>query len=258
MRTMIILLLFALLWSCGQQSSPETTQQNSPEPESAAQTIIQKALQAHGSEVLDSSTVQFRFRKYDYTAERQGGQYRYTRTFTTEEGDTIRDQLTNETLTRTINGEPTSLSSKDSAAYAGSVNSVVYFALLPYFLQDPAVQANYLGEASIKGEPYDKIKVTFRQAGGGTDYEDEYIYWFHHHRHTMDYLAYNYQVNGGGARFREAYNIRDINGLRIADYRNYKPAGDNRAVATFDSLFEAEALEQVSLIETERVHLTTH
>lgn len=255
MKNISTLLLLALLWSCTSDVPSEAAEVNSPEPEKPAQSILQKALQAHGSALLDSSRVQFRFRKYDYEAERQGGQYRYTRTFTTEAGDSIRDILSNEGLSREINGEPAALSSKDSAAYAGSVNSVVYFAFLPYFLQDPAVQATYLGEASINGEPYHKIKVTFRQEGGGTDYEDEYVYWFHRSRHTMDYLAYNYHVNGGGARFREAYNIRDIDGLRIADYRNYKPAGDNRAVATFDSLFEAGALEQVSLIETEQLQL---
>jgi hypothetical protein len=222
-------------------------------PEKSAASIIQSALEAHGSAYLDSSQVQFRFRKHAYEAERQGGRYVYTRTLVAENGDTIRDQLTNEALRRSINGEPVELSSKDSAAYAGSVNSVVYFALLPYSLQDPAVQTEYLGQTKVKGEPYDKIKVTFKQAGGGTDYEDEYVYWFHHDRHTMDYLAYNYQVNGGGARFREAYNIREVNGVRFADYRNYKPVPDTRAVVTFDSLFEAGALEQVSLIETENV-----
>ncbi|HKK78630.1 MAG TPA: DUF6503 family protein [Phaeodactylibacter sp.] len=253
MRTIIIASLLALLWSCS--AEPPSEGAEAANPKDAAASVIQQALQAHGSTLLDSSTVQFRFRKYAYEAERQGGQYRYTRTFVSEDGDTIRDQLTNDALRRSINGEPVELSAKDSAAYAGSVNSVVYFALLPYFLQDPAVQTEYLGETTIKGEAYDKIKVVFRQEGGGTDYEDEYVYWFHRGRHTMDYLAYNYQVNGGGARFREAYNVRNINGLRIADYRNYKPKGDSRAVATFDSLFEAGSLEQVSLIETENVSL---
>lgn len=250
MRTITIASLLALLWGCSAEPPSENEGAN---PEDAAASVIQQALQAHGSTLLDSSTVQFRFRKHTYEAERRGGQYRYTRTLVSEDGDTIRDQLTNDALRRSINGEPVELSAKDSAAYAESVNSVVYFALLPYFLQDPAVQTEYLGETTVKGEPYDKIRVVFRQEGGGTDYEDEYVYWFHRDQHTMDYLAYNYQVNGGGARFREAYNVRDIDGLRIADYRNYKPKGDSRAVATFDSLFEAGSLEQVSLIETENV-----
>jgi hypothetical protein len=72
----------------------------------------------------------------------------------------------------------------------------------------------------------------------------------------MDYLAYNYQVNGGGARFREAYNIRTVEGLRVADYRNYKPVPHSMEVAVFDSLFEAGQMEQVSLIETENLTLS--
>jgi len=163
--------------------------------------------------------------------------------------------LNNKGLFREINGQKVSLSPKDSSAYSNSVNSVLYFALLPYFLNDPAVNATYLGEADIKGEPYHEIMVTFSKEGGGKDHEDEFVYWIHQERHTMDYLAYNYLTDGGGARFREAYNTRTVEGIRFADYINYKPEGDSRDVATFDSLFEAGKLEELSRIDSENVQV---
>lgn len=219
----------------------------------SATSIIDQARIAHGSSVVDSSTIGFDFRGRHYVSQRSGGRFQYERQWTDTTGMAYRDVLTNEGLYRKINGERVPLSAKDSAAYTGSVNSVLYFALLPYYLNDPAVQTQYLGTATLKGEPYQKLKVTFRANGGGADYEDEYIYWFHKDAHTMDYLAYNYQVNGGGARFREAYNVRTVEGLRIADYRNYKPVPHSMEVAVFDSLFEAGQMEQLSLIETENV-----
>lgn len=220
-----------------------------------ATSIINKARAAHGSTVVDSSTISFNFRGRHYVSQRSGGRFQYERQWMDTTGAAYRDVLTNDGLYREINGERVLLSAKDSAAYAGSVNSVLYFALLPYYLNDPAVQAAYLGTATIKGEPYDKVKVTFRAEGGGADHEDEYIYWFHKGKHTLGYLAYNYQVNGGGARFREAYNVRTVEGLRIADYRNYKPVPHTMEVAIFDSVFEAGRMEQVSLIETEKVSI---
>ncbi|MEN0004759.1 MAG: DUF6503 family protein, partial [Bacteroidota bacterium] len=139
--------------------------------------------------------------------------------------------------------------------YSNSVNSVVYFALLPYFLNDGAVQKTYLGEAKLNQRWYHKIKVTFAQEGGGKDFEDEYIYWINKGGYTMDYLAYNYQVNGGGARFRAAYNFRVEKGIRFADYRNMKPLDGSMEVASFDALYEADQLKEVSRIETENVRV---
>jgi hypothetical protein len=129
----------------------------------------------------------------------------------------------------------------------------VYFALLPYFLGDKAAQKKYLGATTLNGEPYDKIEVSFQAEGGGKDFEDRYVYWFHRQRHTMDYLAYNYQVDGGGARFRIANNIRTVNGVRFADYLNYKPRTDRSDIESFDQLLSQNELEEVSKVLTENV-----
>ena len=222
------------------------------EPPSAQQ-IVDAAIAKHGGARYQQFKAEFDFRGRHYTAARNGAQFTYERIFTDTTGRQVRDVLRNEGLYREVDGQRAQLSEKDSAAYANSVNSVLYFALLPAFLNDPAVVKEYAGEATIKGQPYHKVGVTFRQEGGGKDFDDEYMYWIHRDSATMDYLAYNYQVDGGGARFREAYNVRTVGGLRFADYRNYKPKTDNRKVAEFDLLFENEGLELLSNIETENI-----
>lgn len=166
------------------------------------------------------------------------------------------DILTNEGFRRLIEGRQTALSTKDSSAYANSVNSVIYFALLPCFLQDPAVRLTGLGTARIAGEEYDKLQVTFRQEGGGKDFEDTFVYWFHRNRHTLDFLAYHYLTDGGGARFRKAVNTREVGGFRFADYINYQPKTDRRDVAVFDSLYEHGSLKELSRIELEAIEVT--
>jgi len=222
---------------------------------SQAQAIIDQAIEVHGGDLYESTVVEFDFRDRHYKSTRQGGQFRYERIFTDSIGQNVHDVLTNEGLTRTVEGKTVNLSAKDSSAYANSVNSVIYFALLPYFLNDPAAQKSYLGESTVKGEPYHKIKVTFQQEGGGKDHEDEFIYWFHRYEHTMDYLAYNYQTDGGGARFREAYNMRTVNGIRFADYYNYKPQEKRMDVEHFDTLFEQDSLELLSEINLENLEV---
>ena len=126
---------------------------------------------------------------------------------------------------------------------------------LPFGLNAPAAKKKLLGELSIKGEVYYKILVSFDQVGGGVDYEDVFVYWVHKKSFTVDYFAYSYKVDGGGMRFREAYNPRQVNGIRFVDYNNYKPLKADVSVTAIDALFEAGALKLLSKIETERIEV---
>jgi len=259
MRWIIFLSLVALQIACESAPKEPAAQEPPAQEESAlskAEKIVNQAVERHGGELYENSMVRFTFRDRVYKATRRGGSFEYERLFTNDADEEVRDVLSNDHFYREINGERVALSAKDSSAYANSVNSVLYFALLPYFLQDRAVNKAYLGEVSVKNEPYHKIKVTFDQQGGGKDFQDEYIYWFHRDSLTMDYLAYNYETDGGGARFREAYNVRNVNGIRFADYINYKPKDeDNLKVETFDTLFEQGGLEELSRVDSENVEV---
>ncbi len=137
--------------------------------------------------------------------------------------------------------------------YSNSINSVHYFAQLPYGLNAPAAQKELVGETIIKGEPYFEITVKFTKEGGGEDYEDRFIYWIHMENYTVDYLAYSYTTDDGGMRFREAYNVREVSGIRFVDYNNYKPGSLDVALTDLDDLFEKGELILLSKIETESV-----
>lgn len=225
-------------------------------PETQAQKIVDAAIQAHQANLFDQSTIAFDFRGRHYRATRNGGSYVYERIFSDSTGN-FHDSLTNNSFTRHYNGELAKLTDKDKNSFSNSVNSVIYFTQLPYFLNDPAVNKTYLGSSEIKGQTYDKVKVDFQQEGGGEDFQDEFIYWFHQDKKTMDYLAYNYQTEGGGARFRVAYNVREVEGIRFADYINLKPAEkSNLNIETFDALYNEGALIELSRIDAENVEVS--
>lgn len=250
----LLLIVSAFVMACEQPSSPEQ-QETMVTTENPAQQIIDQCIAKHGGEVYDQIELSFAFRDRTYKGRRMDGKFSYERRLVQEDGTVLLDILDNERLIRKKNGEAVQLTAKDSSAYANSVNSVFYFALLPYFLNDPAAIKTYLGSSTIKEQPYHKIQVTFRQEGGGKDFEDQFVYWIHRDNYTMDYLAYNYLTDGGGARFREAYNVRTIEGVRFADYINYKPEPDSREVATFDALFEQGLMKELSRIDTEDIEV---
>jgi hypothetical protein len=250
-------LFIVAVWSCQEGSDSaeggEAEAVAEKQPVSKAQQVVDEAIAAHGAARVAHSRIEFDFRGRHYVSDREGGIFTYERIFTdTSSGDKIRDVLSNNGFYREVNGQRVALPAKDSAAYSNSVNSVLYFALLPYYLNDPAVQKEYLGETTIRGEPYDEVKITFRQEGGGKDFQDEFVYWIHRHNNTVDFMAYSYDDDGEtGARFREAYHIHKVGGIRFVDYINYKPVVETLEVETFDDLYEQGQLEELSRIDTE-------
>ena len=219
-----------------------------------AQEIIDKAIAVHGNERFNNLNLAFSFRDRHYTAQRKDGLFTYTRTFTDSTGR-VEDVLTNNSFNRKINGKPVNLPQEREKAFSQSVNSVIYFALLPFGLNDAAVQKKYLGQTKIQGQSYHKIEVTFAQEGGGTDYEDTYIYWIHPDNFTLDYLAYSFHTDGGGLRFRKSYNARLIGGIRFQDYINYEPTTKSITLINLDKTFAAGQLKELSRIELKNIRV---
>ena len=250
---------FAILfYACNTQQATETSEVSSEQDSdnevtmSKAQQIIAEAIEAHGGDKYRQATIEFDFRDKHYKYMQNGAAYQYERIFKDSIDQKVRDVLTNDNFIREVAEKPVEVSEKWKGKYSNSVNSVMYFLMLPFRLEDPAVNTNYVGESKIKGEPYHKIKVTFGQEGGGKDYQDIFMYWFHQDKKTMDYLAYSYDVDGGGVRFREAINTREVEGILFQDYNNYK-ANLEDPLEDLDMLFEMDKLKMLSEIINENI-----
>lgn len=216
--------------------------------------IVNNAIIEAGGTAFESSKVAFVFRDKSYKATRTDGLFKLEQQYVLE-GDTIHNVLTNTKFTQFVNSKEQKLNDTLVSKYKNALNSVHYFSVLPYGLNAEAVNKVAIGEVEIKGETYQKIKVTFNEAGGGDDFDDVFIYWFHKEKKTTDYLAYKYHTNGGGIRFREAKNIRRINNLRFADYNNYKPKNKNVNFYNIDSLFNSGELQLLSEINLENIEV---
>jgi len=213
MKAIVFALSLFLLFGCSNQNREKVS------TDEAHKTAIDQSIDFHFDDESPNFSFQFRDRGYsiDYTPER----FEYTCTYTDSLGS-HRRILNNSGYSEYLNGDSLEISTKDSLSHSESVNSVSYFNLLPLVLKEPAVQAEELGMEEIDSKAYHKVQVTFAQEGGGTDFQDVYYYWFDTLDYSMDYLAYSFQVNGGGSRFRKAENFRKINGIGVQDYLNYK------------------------------------
>ncbi|QJW91276.1 hypothetical protein HNV11_18790 [Spirosoma taeanense] len=218
-----------------------------------ARTIISQAIDAHGGDAYQNKRIEFDFRQFHLVLDHKNDRFRYERTHKDSSGATIREVLTNTNFSRFRNGQRQTLDTAQTGKYSRAVNSIAYFVLLPFKLNDPAVLADYVGESQIDGQTYDKIRVRFRVEGGGKDYQDTFFYWFNRQTHTMDYLAYS----EGGPRFRKAINPQTVGGIRFQDYINYKgDEHDTVSVGNYDQKYQAHQLAELSRIEQKYIRVT--
>jgi hypothetical protein len=241
MKLLSVIVLTFLFLSCKEEQKPLT-----------AQNIVDKAIQVACNGNCDQAKIEFTFRDNNYVSTRKNGLYTLEKTQLDSTG-LLHDILNNNGFKRFKNDTLVTLVDSVKTSLIESVNSVHYFAQLPYGLNAPAVRKELVGEATIKGKDYYEVEVRFSEEGGGTDFEDVFMYWINKEEYTVDYLAYKYAVNGGGVRFREAYNPRVINGIRFVDYNNFKPDSIEVELTNLDQLFEEGKLQLLSKIEIENM-----
>lgn len=244
MRYLSILVLFSLI-SCKTADKQLTAQQ-----------IIDKTILYSGTDKVANSEITFKFRDKKYTAIRKNGIFTLSRTFKNKVSDIEKDVVTNTEYKKFING--TAFFTTDSIVRINknAVNSVHYFSVLPFGLNDKAVKKELLKSTTIKGKEYYKIEITFSENGGGEDFEDVFIYWVGKNDFLLDYLAYSYHTNGGGKRFRVLKEQCVKNGIRFVDYHNYKPKNKEITLLNIDKAFEEGELEKISEIVLENIEVT--
>lgn len=238
------LLLFFLIFVSCTDTKKELT----------AQEIVDKSIKASGVDAVANAEISFQFRNRIYVANRKNGTFQLYRN-TLKDSLEISEVLSNKGYERFVNGTPTFVVDSMASRYKNSINSVHYFSVLPYGLNDKAVKKRLLPSVTINGEEYHKIEITFSKDDGGEDYNDVFIYWIGKNDFLVDYLAYEYKTNGGGKRFRVLKEQCVKNGIRFVDYHNYKPKEKSIALIDIDKAFENDNLLKISEIILEDIRV---
>lgn len=213
----------------------------------SAQEVLDKAILKHGFNIENEFDVSFEFRNQRFEAD-LSAMSNVLRRVTKEANKTVEDIIDDDSFIHRVDNQEVALDSEVSWRYSSDTRSVIYFALLPYGANEGAISKELMPSIKIKGEPYYKVEVTYGNNGGGKDFENVFVYWIHQKNFTVDYLAYSYYINGGGVRFREAYNQREVNGVRFQDYINYTIEKDFPA-HELDYAFQTGQLKEISRIE---------
>jgi hypothetical protein len=165
-----------------------------------------------------------------------------------------RVRWTGEELARWEDGAPAAVEPGDAQGLRDWVMARVYFAFLPYRLNDPSVFKEDLGRETWDGRELHKVKVTFAP-GSSTDAEDEYLYWFDPESGRVEQFAYSFQGRPGGLRFRRAVNHRRVGGVLFSDQENLGVEGDKWRVDEITPSFVEGKMRTVSVVRFENVEV---
>ncbi len=213
--------------------------------------IIKRSIAFYGMDKLDGKTIDFDFREKHFTIKLNKGDYFYESTLKDSLG-MVKDQLSNHGFVREQNGLVIALSQKDSIKYAESLNSVVYFALLPLKLKDKAVKAKFLRTVQVKGKEYQQVEVSFGDKDGGSHHDDIFYFWFDAKDSSMDYFAYS----KGGNRFRAIDGLINTDGIYLQNYINLENKRDlKKDLKDYHILFEQDKLSTLSHITLENLSI---
>lgn len=251
MKHLLFISFLLVLLSCGYKVDVLTENEDNELVLSTADSIIQLGIAAHGVKAFEQQMFAFTFRNKRYSFSFRNEGFKFNR-IDTVSGQVIHDHFTESDFWREENGENISITTESKEKYKGSVNSVIYFTTLPYKLTDESVIASFKGTRSIKGKDYLVLEVRFTEEGGGEDHDDIFYYWFNSATHLLDYFAYSYHTNGGGVRFRSAYNRSEVGSVVFQDYINYE-VKIGTPLHHIPSLYEKDSLKELSRIENKDI-----
>ncbi|MEN8704275.1 MAG: DUF6503 family protein [Polaribacter sp.] len=219
-----------------------------------AQEIIDKSIYASGAHKVTTSEISFQFRDKKYKAIRKNGVFKLFKSFK-QDNFFVDEFISKSGYQKFIYKKPITVLDSMITVYSNAINSVHYFSVLPFGLNDKAVNKKLLPSNTVNGIPYYKVEITFEKSGGGEDFNDVFIYWVNQKTYLIDYLAYAYETNGGGKRFRALKEQRFVKGIRFVDYYNYKPVTKKTELINLDKSFENSELVKVSEIILEDIEV---
>ena len=143
MRCFYIILLPLLFFNCKSKEANTPSKEIAMEVQVPIQkpiqipkgdSIINKAIEAHGGKLYDKAHYSFIFRKKKYTFKNEDTSYSYSVEFKDDSDSQVIDKLENGNFERSLNGEIIKLSEKEIDIYSNGLNSVIYFTTLPFKL----------------------------------------------------------------------------------------------------------------------------
>ncbi|MDT8347504.1 MAG: DUF6503 family protein, partial [Flavobacteriaceae bacterium] len=237
-----------------QKSNSESSPSPAPYIAENSDVLMNECIDHYGFDDINNKKFAFTFRSKKFDAQFKNGKYLYTSVLKDSTGSTI-DSLWNDGFSRHKNGDLVTTPEVKLKGYAATLNSIVYFALLPYGLNHEGVLLGQLDTMSFGDTKYYLIAVDFA-SDDPEAHNDSYMYWINSTNKSIDYLAYYFCDEYCDYRFRVKTKEHHVDGFRFQDYDNYKPTDSILGLTDLMTAYKNNRLKKVSEIKLEAIQVS--
>lgn len=217
--------------------------------------IVDRAIAHHGGEVYTASETRMELCSRSgcsrIRALTDGWDFDLEATARVRDGER-RVRITNDTVEQWVDSEPVEVEPDRRQPLRDWVMARVYFAFLPYRLNDPSVFKQDLGIEEWAGRKLHRVRVTFAP-GSSTEADDVFLYWFDPGTGRLEQFAYSFSSGNGGLRFRRGFNYRRVGGILFFDQENLGLDGPGFTVDEIDPSFVERRMRPVSTVELREI-----
>lgn len=265
MRTLHVIFIFSfLLISCKNESGKkvdkdDTVEYTAPELNISSNTrgkeIINTLEVETGGENRETAAIIYTYKDQNYRIERNCGWFEFKQDLSESDSNEVL-KMDNLELIQFINDRPRrDLADSTKLRLSKNLKEKLFFLELPFGLNSPTVQKEFLKNVEIKGDSLAELKIEFIEDNYDQAYLVEAIFWVDEKTEEIAYLAVKFGAEG--VKFLKPLNRRMIKEIRFTDYEVYRPKKNkNYALDELAEAFEKEKLEKVGNMEYHNIQVS--
>jgi len=250
MRELFALLLILFLLSCDKntKNNPENyldagllelNIKSNPEGEE----IVQRLEQETGSVKRETASVYYRFQNRNYRIERNCGWFEFLHESPNVEQEEI-IKMDNIELIQVINNiTRRDLADSTKLRLARHMKLKLFLMEMPFGLNSPTVQKEFLNQEKIKEQNLSKIKIEWIEDNYEKPYKVESVIWVDEKANDIAYIAMDLGDENNIFLY-EPFNKREIEGIVFMDYHKYSGKKNKFSLEEMGRALDKNKLEE--------------
>src|SRR5690625_2791700 len=268
MRTLHLIFIFAFLFiSCKNESNKQDDDDgnkvayNVPEvsitSNAKGEGIIRALEEKSGREHRETASVLYSYNNQNYRIERNCGWFEFKQDLSESGSDEVL-KIDNMEDIQLINERPRrDLADTTKLCLIKNLKKKLFFLELPFGLNSPTVQKEFLKTQEIKGKSLAELKVELIEDNYDQAYLVESVFWVDEKADEIIYLAVKYGEDRKSVEFLKPINKRMIKGMQFQDYEVYRPRKNkDYALVELAKAFEKDKLKKVKNIEYKNIRVS--
>lgn len=260
-----VFILSFLLISCKNDSTKQTDSEDTTEVVMPELSIISnkegkkiiRTLEDAGDKNRETADILYNYKGQNYRIDRNCGWFEFMHDLSETGSDEVW-KIDNMEVVQFINNRPRrDLADSTKLRLTKNLRKKLFLLELPFGLNSPTVQKEFLRNEEINGKSLAKLKVEFIEDNYEQPYLVKAVFWVDEKTEEVIYLAIKFGEETSPISFLKPINKRVIKEVKFTDYEVYHPKRNKHfALEDLAKAFENDKLDQDETMEYQNIQVT--